>query len=624
MAEQVNNKLFSEFAPNTMKEWMDKVTADLKGADFNKKLVWKTNEGFNVQPMYRLEDMKDLRNLDCFPGEYPFVRGNHKESNDWFVRQDIVVENIEKANAKALEILNRGVNSLGFVFSGKKEVTKEELAALLNGIELDCVELNFVAECKKCALMSAFIELVKERGLDPAKIYGGINIDPLTNLTLKGKICCEDPFGAPKNNTLKSKDFKNFKTIEVGGYVFNNCGASVVQELGFALAEGVEYLDKLTETGMSVNDLAPRMRFHFATGSKYFMEIAKLRAARYLWAKIVKAYDPCCDSICKMYIHSETSQWNKTLYDPNVNMLRTQTEAMSAVLGGVESLTVHSYDYIYSCMPSELGERVARNQQLLLKEESHFSKIVDAAGGAYYIEELTEFIAEAAWKLFLQVQEEGGYCEAFKKGFVQAAVNETAKARNLDIAMRRENLLGTNEFPNFNEMITTPVCECVLEPEDMTAEGAEYETLKPYRGAQAFEAMRLKTDRYSATHERPVVYMFPMGNLAMRKARAQFACNFFACAGFDVKDNNGFSTVEEGVAACLKNKAAIVVICSADDEYATIAPEIYEQLKEKAVVVVAGNPECRPELETKGIENFIHVRNNVLDELKRYQELLGL
>ncbi|MGL5683219.1 MAG: methylmalonyl-CoA mutase family protein [Marinifilaceae bacterium] len=624
MAEQMKNKLFSEFAPNTMQEWMEKVTADLKGADFNKKLVWKTNEGFSVQPMYRLEDMEGLRNLESFPGEFPYVRGNNKESNDWYVRQDIVVEDIEKANAKALEILNRGVNSLGFVFTGCTEVTKEQLAALLKGIELDCIEINFVAECKKKALVDAFVALVAERGYAADKIFASINIDPLTQLTLKGKTCCDNPFAAVKEVADKTAAFKNFKTIGVGGYVFNNSGASVVQELAFALAEGADYLDKLTDAGMSVNDITPRMYFHFGVGSKYFMEIAKFRAARYLWSKIVKAYEPACDSVCKMHIHAQTSQWNKTLYDPNVNMLRTQTEAMSAAIGGVESMTVHSYDYIFACNPSEIGERVARNQQLLLKEESHFSKIVDPSGGAYYIEELTEYIAEAAWKLFIQVQEEGGYAEAFKKGFVQAAVKETAAARDKDIATRRENLLGTNQFPNFNEVITSKVCDCVLHAEDMTAPDAQFETLKPYRGAQAFEAMRLKTDAYSVEHGRPVVYMFPMGNLAMRKARAQFACNFFACAGFDVKDNNGFATVEEGIAACKENKAAIVVICSADDEYATIAPEIYKQLGDSAVVVVAGNPECRAELEENGITNFVHVKNNVLEELKRYQQLLGL
>ena len=617
MAEKENCKLFSEFAPNTMQEWIDKVTVDLKGADFNKKLVWRTNEGFNVQPMYRLENMQDLKNLDCLPGEFPFVRGNKKDNNDWYVRQDIVVEDLAEANKKALDVLNRGVDSLGFVLNGCQEFTKADMEVLLKDICLECVEINFVAGCKKGSILDAFKAVVEERGIAPEKIQGGINVDPLTALTRKGKNCCDKPFENVKVNLEKMAAYKNFKTIEVGGYVFNNSGSSIVQELGFSLAAGVEYLDKLTDAGMKIDEVAPKIRFHFATGSKYFMEIAKLRAARYLWAHIVKAYNPSCDCKCKMNIHAETSEWNKTVYDPNVNMLRTQTETMSAVLGGVDSFTVHPFDDTFECHPSDVAERVARNQQLLLKEESHFAKIVDVAGGSYYIEELTQNIAEAAWKLFLETQEQGGYIEALKKGFVQAAVKATAQARDLAIAQRKENFVGVNQFPNFNEKIDRQLCACIFEPEDETAEGAEIETLKPYRGPAAFEA-------FSAKNGRPVVYMFPMGNLAMRKARAQFACNFFACAGFEVKDNNGFKTVDEGVQACLDNKAAIVVLCSSDDEYAGFAPEAFEKLKDKAIVVVAGNPESRPELEAKGLMNYIHVKNNVLEELKGYQVKLGI
>mgnify|MGYP000649259778 FL=1 len=387
MAENVNEKLFSEFAPNTTQEWKDKVIADLKGADFDKKLVWRTNEGFNVQPMYRLENMKDLKNLECFPGEYPFVRGNKKNNNEWFVRQDIVVEDVVEANKKALDVLNKGVDSLGFVLSNCKNFTKADMATLLKDICLECIEINFVVCCNKAAILNMFKEYVAEKGFNPEKIQGGINIDPISKLVLEGKFCDPNPFSVVKATTESTAELKNFKTIEVGGYVFNNSGASIVQELGFSLAAGVEYLDKLTDAGMDVKDIAPRMRFHFATGSKYFMEIAKLRAARYLWAHIVKAYNPCCDGVCKMNIHAETSEWNKTVYDPNVNMLRTQTETMSATIGGVDSFTVHPYDDIFE-KTNDFSERIARNQQLLLKEESHFDKIVDPAGGSYYIEEL--------------------------------------------------------------------------------------------------------------------------------------------------------------------------------------------------------------------------------------------
>jgi methylmalonyl-CoA mutase len=604
---------------------MEKVTADLKGADFNKKLVWRTNEGFDVQPMYRLENLQEIKYLNSFPGEFPYVRGNKKESNEWFVRQEIPVEDAASANRKALEVLNKGVDSLGFVLREGAAFSKTDMITLLEGIHLDCIELNFVVGRDKVRVLRLLQEVVTEKGIDPATPRGGINIDPLGKLLLEGKWNNPRPLELVKEALTGTAALKNFKIIEVSGYIFNNSGSSIVQELGFSLAAGVEYLDRLTDLGLKIEEIAPRVRFHFATGSKYFLEIAKLRAARYLWAHVVKAYNPPCDTLCRMHVHAETSEWNKTIYDPNVNMLRTQTEAMSAVIGGVDSYTVHPYDYVYECRPSELGERVARNQQLLLKEESHFGKIVDAAGGSYYIEALTRSIAEAAWKLFLEVQEKGGFVKALEEGFVQSTVKATARKRDLDIANRKENFLGTNQYPNFNEKIDTPPCACVLEPEDFTAPDAVIETLKPYRGTQPFEATRLKTDLHAkASGRRPVVYMFPVGSLSMRKARAQFACNFFACAGFQVIDNNGFKTVAEGARACEENKADIVVICSSDEEYATLAPEIHAALQGKAIVVVAGNPECRPALEAAGITHFIHVRNNVLEELKKYQEELGI
>ena len=626
MAEKENTKLFSEFAPNTTQEWMDKITTDLKGADFNRKLVWRTNEGFDVQPFYRLENMEELKNLDIYPGDYPFVRGNKKNNNNWYIRQDILVKDIKDANKKALDIMQKGVDSLGFILDEKASYTKEDIKALISGIVLDCVELNFVCGCKSGEILSFLKDLASEQGVDTAKIYGGVDLDPLGYITLRGKFCCgteEQVFDIVKDTVVAAKEMDSFKVIEVSGKHFNNAGSSIVEELAFSLAAGAEYLTQLTERGLSIDEVAPKVRFAFGTGSKYFMEVAKLRAGRYLWSKIVKAYEPTCDSVCKMNVHAETSEWNKTIYDSQVNMLRTQTEAMSAVLGGVDSFTIKPYDSILGTA-DVTTERIARNQQILLKEEAHLGKVADPTGGSYYVEELTQSIAEAAWNLFLEVQDKGGYIAALTVGFIQETIVATAAGRNKAIATRKENLLGTNIFPNFTEAIEKHICSCKLDAQDLKEDGATVETLKLYRGAQPFEALRLKTDEYVLKNERPLVQMFPIGNLNMRKARAQFACNFFACAGFAVQDHNGFATVEEGVKVCRENKAKIVVVCSSDDEYATIAPEVFENLSKEAIIVVAGAPACAEDLKAKGIINFVHVKNNVLEELRRYQSELGI
>ncbi len=612
------NKLFSDFTPQTTQEWVDKITKDLKGADFNRKLVWRTNEGFDVQPFYRLENMEGKEYMNIYPGDFPYIRGNRKDNNDWYVRQNIIVDDIKAANEKALDVLNKGIDSIGFDLKGKT-ISNESLHLLLNDFYIDCIEINFENVGNPVELIQFFIAFAKEKGVAMENVFGGITIDPLSEYSAIGKFNTseKEAFHTIKEAVEMAKPLPHFKVIGVGGKLFNNSGSSIVEELGFSLAAGVEYLTRLTEAGLTIEELAPKVRFNFATSSKYFMEVAKLRAGRMLWAYIVKAYG-AEEAICKMNIHGETSSWNKTIYDPYVNMLRTQTEAMSSIIGGLDSYTINPFNDVYE-PTTYFSERIARNQQLLLKEESHFARIADPAGGSYYIEALTESIANEAWKLFLEVQDKGGYLAAFRAGFVQEMIKATAQKRDMSVATRRENFLGTNQFPNFGEVIEKELSPSLFEPTDQSAADAECETLKTYRGAQAFEAMRYKTDVYSKEHGRPKVMMFPMGNLNMRKARAQFACNFFACAGFDVEDHNGFKTVEEGIEFIKEKHAKIVVVCSSDDEYATLAPEIYKALNGSAIFVVAGAPACAEELKEQGITNFIHVKSNVLETLKAYQ-----
>ncbi len=333
-----------------------------------------------------------------------------------------------------------------------------------------------------------------------------------------------------------------------------------------------------------------------------------------------------------MDIHSVTGRWNKTLYDPYVNMLRTQTEAMSAVLGGAGSITVEPFDTVFR-NADEFSERIARNQQLLLAEEAHLDKVADPAAGSYYVEELTSMMAHEAWKLFLEIESEGGFLQALRNGTIQNRIKAAADLRKSDVAKRKEILLGTNQYPAFGEHTAPSHDPARLFPESAPApkpatssattasQDEEVIPIKPSRGAEEFERLRLTTEK---TQHRPMAFMLTIGNPAMRSARAQFSSNFFAVAGYEVRNNNGFETVSEGVSAALEAKADIIVICSSDDEYATIAPEIFRMTAGRATVVVAGNPPCTDALKAEGIEHFISVRSNVLETLQMFNRILGI
>ena len=613
-------KLFTEFQAPTTQEWLDKIEVDLKGADFQKRLVWRTNEGFNVQPFYRREDLKDLKAVDSLPGEFPFVRGNKKDNNLWFVRQDINAEDAKAANEKALDILNKGVDSLGFRIPGDS-VSKEFVATLLEGILPQYVELNFTTCQRHCVeLATVLLDYFKQKDYPLAELKGSINFDPISKILAKGKdttaLCAE-----VSPQLIKAlEELPGYKCINVNSVALNNAGAYIYQELGYALAWGAEYLNILTEAGVDATEAAKRIKFNMGVSENYFMEIAKFRAARLLWAQIVKQYEPKCDCACQMHVCAYTSEYNQTLFDSYVNLLRSQTETMSAALANVDSIVVTPFDKPYET-PTDFAERIARNQQLLLKEEAHFDKLVDVAGGSYTIEHLTDAIAQEGWKLFLAVEEAGGFLAEALKGNITNAVNESNAKRHADAAKRKEFILGTNQFPNFTETSEgkQPVgCACCCAT---TTDGTELPALNTARLASEFETLRLATEK---APKQPVAFMLTIGNLAMRQARAQFSCNFLAAAGYKVMDNLGFKSVEEGVDAALEAKADIVVICSSDDEYAEYAIPAFQYLNGRAMFVVAGAPACSDDLKAAGIENFINVKSNQLGTLKEYNAKLGI
>ena len=620
MAQKEN--LFDQFPPVSTKEWMDKINTDLKGADFNKKLVWKTNEGFEVKPFYRMEDIQNLMYIDTLPGEFPYLRGTKVKNNNWLVRQNIEVTGYSEANRKALTILMKGVDSLGFIIADPESINEKNFDLLLERIFLGGVEINFLSNGKAKEIMDLLINYVKKSYSDPAAIRGAIEADPLSRLMINGTLCIspEEGFDYLASVVKSSSSLPHFRTININASNFNNAGADIVQELAFGISMGSEYLAQLTQRGIKSPVAASKIRFSFGTGSNYFQEIAKLRAARLIWSVVTNGFDPGQSENIKMDIHCVTSEWNKTVYDPYVNMLRTQTEAMSAILGGTDSLTLEPFDIVFR-HPDEFSERIARNQQLILKEEASFDKVADPAAGSYYIENLTTLIAENAWKLFLEVEDKGGFLACLKSGYIQDRLSESGTKRRNDTSKRKTILLGTNQYPNTQEKISDTVDINRIFVKKSLAGNPEVSPITLFRGSQQYDKLRIAVDRAG---KRPAVFLLQIGNTAMRKARAQFSANFFGCAGYQIIDNPGFDTIDEAVKQALQAKAEIVVICSSDDEYSLLAPEIHNRLKDKAIIVVAGNPASIDELKSKGLENFIHVRSNVIEILKDFNKRLGI
>lgn len=623
MAEEKLN-LLADFPAISTKTWKEKIVTDLKGADYEKKLVWRTPEGFNVQPFYRQEDLKGLKTTVSAPGQFPYVRGT-KENNDWAVRQNVCAcKNARNANKKALEILQKGITSLGFCLDAEK-LNYHFIKVLLNGIDARAININFsICPCKAPELAGILVRYYGRMGYDFKSVHGSINMDPMKGMLLKGKNLSREQVTERLVATVNAaKTLVNYRVVAVNSVILNNSGAYCAQELAYALAWGAEYMTMMTEAGLPNYLAAREIRFNMGIGGNYFMEIAKFRAARLLWAKIVEAYKQptftkALKEAAKMNVCAETSRFNMTVFDAYVNLLRSQTETMSAALAGVDEIVVTPFDVTYE-QPTDFAERIARNQQLMLKEEAHFDKVVDPAAGSYYIENLTASIAAEAWKQFLAIQENGGMFEMVKAGKVQEAMAANLKTRLSDVAKRKEVLLGSNQFPNFNEKAMKKIkdtkcgaCCC--------AEKGELATLPIARAAEEFEALRLETE---GAKKQPVAFMLTIGNLAMRIARAQFSCNFLACAGYKVIDNNGFKSVHDGIKAARKAKADIIVLCSSDDEYAAFAPQAWMELEgAKELFIVAGAPACMEDLQKLGIQNFIHVRCNVLDTLKNFNKQL--
>ena len=616
--EAKHSRLFEEFPPVSTQEWMEKIKADLKGADFEKKLVWHTENGFKVQPFYREENRENWEYLQAEPGSFPFVGGN-KTENVWEIRQKIYSKDPLEANEIARNAIERG--STGISFDASAIDSAEALHLLLHNIDLPATAIHFRAAKDYLQLARQLADYLKENKIEGESLKGSFNFDSLSYRLLHGKY-----YQSAEENIRELIDLlefcrdhlPRFRVLTINAAYLHNAGATQVQEVAFALSAAAEYLSQLRERDYSLQNVFPRINFHFATGSSYFMEIAKFRAFRLLWAHIAKAFG-ANEEMAKAFVHGVSSYRNKTLYDPYVNMLRTTTETMSAAIAGVDAFTVLPFDNVYNT-ENDFASRIARNQQIIIKEEAHIDKVSDPGAGSYYIEQLTDSIAMAAWDLFLKIDETGGYAAALDRNFIQDEIQAAAERRDEAVAKRKTGILGTNQYPNLQEEMLDKI-QREVKP--------DYEGLRLYRQSEAFEKLRLDTEIHVRKGgKRPKVFLLTFGDLAMRKARAGFTTNFFGVAGYEIIDNNGFEFPEQGARAALEAEADIIVLCSSDEDYPGLAMKVNDYLnyeEKKTCLVVAGYPKDDIDmLKEMGVFDFIHVKSNLLESLRKYQQLLGI
>ncbi len=563
MANTKSEKLFTEFPPVPTEKWEEVITADLKGADYERKLVWKTGEGFNVRPYYRAENLEGIKFLGSQAGEFPYVRGTHAH-NRWRVHQTVSVVCPKEANAEALKILNAGVDSLGFCIASA-DFSAADLDMLLKDICIPAVEITFCGE-KMANVAELVLAKVEKEGIAKEDVRIAFCIDPLVKgLSSKGDFCSpngEKCIARIVELIHKTKEYKHVRIVTVAGQTFGNSGSTIVEELAFTLSAGHDYLVRLTDAGLDVDAAARKLRFSFSVSSNYFMEIAKFRAARMLWANIVKGYGPAKNCACKMQIHAETSRWNQTVYDPYVNMLRGTTEAMSATIAGVHSLEVMPFDASFE-NPTEFSKRIARNVELLLKNESHFDQVVDPAGGSYYVENLTQSIAAEAWKLFLEIEEKGGYTEAYKAGLIVERIKASAAAKDKNIryappdAARRQpisQLYGGRRQGDHRRVRYAQAGRGQCTRPLPRRHGVRRDA--PAGGSQRQGAQGIHADVRQPGHgPRPLAVLVQF--LRMRRHQGD--------------RQHLFKSIEEGAKAALESKAQIVVVCASDDDYAEAA-----------------------------------------------------
>ncbi len=697
--------ILDDFPPVSPETWREVVEKDLNGAPFEKKLVTHTYEGINIQPVYSSADYDGSSDPSGLPGMPDQTRGSELIGNaicGWDVRQEHLHPDPAANNKPILTDLERGVTSIHLradvasrqghdasnakaaEFVGRDGIMLYRLAdydAALQGVYLDLAGLGLEAGAAFVPAAAAIASLWKRRGIANDKARASFNADPLAVLARDGELpmSLEDALAAMAELAKwTSANYPKATSIRVGTGPLHHAGATAAQDIAFSMATGVCYMRAMIDRGMDINAAAKQLMFAYSVGTNCFLAISKLRAARKLWYRVLEASgaDVSAQAHTGMTMQVRTSKRVMTQRDPWVNMLRNTATVFAGGIAGANIIIAEPFDSAQG-LPSDFGRRIARNTQIILQEESNLTRVIDPAGGCWFIESLTNELAEKAWAIFQEIEKMGGMAEALTSGWVASQIDSAFDARLKNIATRKDPITGVSEFPNvFEKKVETPkpkldelassaksqlakagrvggkmaidgsMMEASVEAAGNDAtlssifaaifEGSEPATMTPiapHPYAAPFETLRDASDNYLAmTGQRPKVFLANIGPVAHFTARAGYAKNFFEAGGFEVvSDGSGYQgadrddaqgAADKAAAAFADSEANIAVICSSDVIYPNYVPVVTKTLKQRGArtVILAGAPgENEQAFREAGVDRFIFIKCDVLGIL---QELL--
>ena len=670
------------FPPVTKSEWVAKVEADLKGASFD-GLRSTTPGGLTLEPLYTAEDVEGM-SAPGLPGVYPYLRGS-SPLGGWAIRQEYDDPRPSVCKEMIRQDLERGAEALWLRLgprNGCRVLTIDELDDLLGAVDLETTSICLDGGSDALAVASGLLALAQRRGVPYTALDGGLGFDPVGLLAREGRIQggLRARFAELQDlGAWCSRNAPGLRAANVSSDSYDGGGASIVQELAYTIATGLEYLRRLTDGGMSVDAAARQIRFSYAVSGDFFTQVAKLRAARWLWAKVVitAGGEP---NAAAMQLHCRTSRFTKTQRDPWVNMLRVTAECTAAVLGGAQSIATAPFDCAIG-PADELAQRVARNTQIVLREESHLGAVADPAGGSWFVERLTNDLARAAWDQLRTIEAGGGVLAALGSGALVDAVGEVADTREKRIAERKTSIIGVSEFPNLHEgaverdpvsaeeiqrllkasvdsldlgahrdrlrAIAGSVNEAEREPGALTdaclaatTGGADMysvatvlqhgqpdlhmEPILQWRAAEVWEQLRTRSDQQPT---RPVAFFANLGPIPSHKARSTWTQNLLAAVGIGAATNDGFDDMEALATAWNASAASLAVICGSDEDYAALLEPAVAALKKAGcpVVLVAGRPgEREAALREAGVSDFVFVGADVLTVMTEVLDSVGV